>query len=112
MPGAVVQLFALLAAEMNRNTNDITGPDFELVTLISVGLSCVGSAITLATNAPKSGRRIFNFKFVLHAIYYFAEVTFRVLSVALMMAYNPYLGMLLLVIDFGSVTHTHTHART
>jgi heme O synthase-like polyprenyltransferase len=68
MPSMVLQLFSLLIS-----LSTITDQSYSILA-VSIALGALGSATTLASMAPKSGRHLFKYSFFMHISYYFSEL--------------------------------------
>ena len=78
MPSMVLQLFSLLIS-----LSTINGQSYSILA-VSIALGALGSATTLASIAPKSGRHLFKSRFFIHIVYYFSELLLRIMIISIM----------------------------
>jgi len=104
MPSMVLQMYGLLKSLSHPDSSDnqfldrFMGPTQTL--LVSVASSIVGAGFTLASLAPNSGYSIFNMHFVIHYVYYTAEITNRVVILSIMFFSVDAYGFLPAGLDF------------
>ena len=77
-PSTTLQLFILLT------TLSVISERGYFILLASITLGIVGSACTQASLARKSGRHLFRWRFVVHALYYFSEMLLRIITICIM----------------------------
>ena len=77
-PSTTLQLFILLT------TLSVISERGYFILLASITLGIVGAACTQASLARKSGRHLFRWRFVLHALYYFSEMLLRIITICIM----------------------------
>jgi hypothetical protein len=78
MPSMVLQLFTLLIS-----LSTISDQSYSIL-VVSIALGALGSATTLASMAPKSGRHLFKSRFLVHIMYYFSELLLRIIIISIM----------------------------
>jgi hypothetical protein len=89
MPSMILQLYGLLKSLSSQDSSDnsLFLDSFlssNQILLLSVASSIAGAGFTLASLAPNSGTSIFNKHFVIHYVYYTAEITNRVVILSVM----------------------------
>ena len=93
LPSMVIQLYSILAVIDQLSTTNIG----RLFASVLVGL--VGASFTLAQLDANSGDSMFSIYFIVHLIYYLAEVAFRVIVITLMFLSVQYYGAIVCGID-------------
>ena len=78
MPSMVLQLFSLFVS-----LSTITDQGYATL-VASIALGAFGAATTLASMAPKSGRHLFNLRFLIHIMYFFSELLLRIIIISIM----------------------------
>jgi len=71
-----------------------------IVLLLSVIAAIIGAGFTLSSISPNSGINIFSKHFLIHFVYYVAEVTLRVVVLSTLFYAMDVYGLFLVLVDF------------
>ena len=71
-----------------------------IVLLLSVIAAIIGGGFTLSSISPNSGINIFSKHFLIHFVYYVAELTLRVVVLSTLFYAMDVYGLFLVLVDF------------